>query len=173
MIDLRGGTWLGQVPLVDRKSLGAGAQDFSDSDFTKVLTAPKAIVDFWSPGCPHCVAFKPVFEAVAAANPDILFAAINVDNYQQQAGINQITGLPGIIFFQNGKEVDRVEGGMESAGFQAEIAKAFSGQGTPGPINLKQGVIPTGASDSSLPYLLAGFAGVGILATGAYFLLRK
>ncbi len=173
MIDLRGGTWLGQVPLVERRSLGAGAQDFADSDFAKVLAAPKAIVDFWSPGCPHCMAFKPVFEATAAMYPDILFAAINVDNYQQQAAINQITGLPGIVFFQNGKEVDRVEGGMEQAGFQAEIAKAFSGQGTPGSPR-PQGMIAAQSSSSSvLPYVLAGFAGVGALAAGAYFLLRK
>ena len=101
MIDLRGGTWLGRVPLVDRPSLGAGAQDLSDAAFGQALSAPKAIVDFWSPGCPHCMQFKPIFEAVASQYPDILFAAVNVDNYQQNAAIYQISGLPTVVFLQN------------------------------------------------------------------------
>jgi len=177
MIDLRGGTWLGQVPLVDRKSLGAGAQEISDSGFGQVLAAPKAIVDFWSPGCPHCVSFKPVFEAVAAQTPDILFAAVNVDDYQQNAAVYQVSGLPTVVFFQNGKEVNRIAGGMEQAGFLNEISKAFSGGGTsPQGIARPAGAVIQASSPSggsSLPYVLGGAALAGLLGYGAYYFLKK
>lgn len=163
MIDLRGGTWLGKVPLVDRPSL-AGAKEMSDADFGQILSAPKAIVDFGSPGCPHCVAFKPIFESVAGQNPDILFASINTDNYQQNAATYQVSGLPTVVFLENGKEVDRMVGGAGSAGeFQAEIAKAFSGEGSPG-------------GSGGFSSLVGGVALVGILGAVSYVgykLLKK
>lgn len=168
MIDLRNGTWLGRVPLVDRPSMGAGAQDLSDAAFSQALSAPKAIVDFWSPGCPHCVAFKPIFEAVAGQYPDILFAAVNTDDYQQNAGAYQISGLPTVIFFVNGKEVDRMVGGAGSAGeFQAEIGKAFSGGGSS-----PQGLSPGGVSmpaSSTLSKIVGATALVGVLGAVSYF----
>jgi thiol-disulfide isomerase/thioredoxin len=178
MIDLRGGTWLGMVPLVDRPSLGAGAQDLSDAAFSQVLSAPKAIVDFWSPGCPHCMQFKPIFEAVASQYPDILFAAVNVDNYQQNAAIYQISGLPTVVFYQNGKEVDRMVGGAGSAAeFQAEIAKAFSGGGSSPQGLTPAGVsIPASSAPSTLSTVVGATALVGVLGAVSYFgyqLLKK
>lgn len=173
MIDLRNGTWLGQVPLVDRPSLGAGSQDVSDSGFSKVLSAPKAIVDFWSPGCPHCMQFKPVWESVAGQNADVLFAAVNTDDNVQNAGAYQVRALPTIVFFQNGKEVHRVEGGFQGASdFQSEIQKAFSGGGTS-----PQGINHPGASGVMIPasnsqpasnYVIGGIALVGVLGTAGY-----
>lgn len=173
MIDLRGGTWLGQVPLVNRPSMGAGAKELNDSDFSQVMSAPKAIVDFGSPGCPHCVAFKPIFEAVAAQYPDILFASINTDNNEQNAGAFGISGLPTVIFFANGKEVDRMVGGAGSAGeFQAQIGKAFSGGGTPG----SAPVGGVASSPSTFSSVLGGVALVGVLSGLSYVgyqLLKK
>lgn len=164
MIDLRGGTWLGKVPLVDRPSMGAGAREMSDSDFGQILSAPKAIVDFGSPGCPHCVAFRPIFESVAGQYSDILFASVNTDNYQANAAQYGISGLPTVIFFVNGKEVDRMVGGAGSAGeFTAEINKAFSGGGAPG-------------GSGSFSSLVGGVALVGILGGVTYLgyqLLKK
>jgi len=166
MIDLRGGTWLGKVPLVDRPSMGAGAKEIGDADFGQVLSAPKAIVDFGSPGCPHCVAFKPIFEAVAAQYPDILFASVNTDNDQQNAATYQVSGLPTVVFLANGKEVDRMVGGAGSAGeFQAAIGKAFSGGGS-----------PVSIGSGSFSSLVGGVALVGILGAVSYVgyqLLKK
>lgn len=162
MIDLRGGTWLGKVPLVDRPSLGAGAKEIGDADFSQVLSVPKAIVDFWSPGCPHCMQFKPIFEAVAGQYPDILFAAVNVDNYQQNAATYQISGLPTVVFFQNGQQVDRMVGGAGSAGeFQAAIAKAFSGGGA--------GIPVPASTPSTLSTIVGATALVGVLGAVSYF----
>jgi thiol-disulfide isomerase/thioredoxin len=150
--------------------MGAGAQDLTDATFSQVASAPKAIVDFWSPGCPHCMQFKPIFEATAAQYPDILFAAVNVDNYQQNAAIYQISGLPTVVFFQNGKEVDRMVGGAGSAGeFQAEIAKAFSGGGS-SPQGLTPAGVPMMAPESStLSKIVGATALVGVLGAVSYF----
>lgn len=161
MIDLRGGTWLGQVPLVNRPSMGAGAKEIGDSDFAQVLSAPKAIVDFGSPGCPHCVAFKPIFEAVAAQYPDIVFASVNTDNHQANAATYQVSGLPTVVFLENGKEVNRMVGGGSQQDFINEIGKAFSGAGTGAP-----GSPITAPSSMGL---LGGAALAGVLGVLGYF----
>lgn len=175
MIDLRSGTWLGQVPLVSRPSLGAGVQEIQDASFSQVLAAPKAIVDFWSPGCPHCVTFKPIYEEVAGQSPDILFAAINTDVSQENAGAYNITGLPSVVFFMNGKEVHRVAGGMSKAGLMNEIQKAFSGGGA-SPQGLAPGVAPVSGGSGMFASVLGGVALVGVLGAVSYYgyqLLKK
>lgn len=167
MINLKHGTWLGQVPLVNRPSLGAGVQDTTDATFSQVVAAPKAIVEFWSPGCPACMTFKPIFEAFAAQNPDILFAAVNTDQHVQNAGTYQVSGLPTVVFFVNGKEVHRMVGGTDQAGFMGEIAQAFSGTvPTGGP----QSVIVR-APSSGVP--VAGLVLGGLALAGAAYLIFK
>jgi hypothetical protein len=37
----------------------------TDATFSQAQAAPKAVVDFWSPSCPYCVAYKPIFEDAA------------------------------------------------------------------------------------------------------------
>jgi thioredoxin 1 len=103
-------------------------QNVTDANFSQVLAAPRAIVDFWSPSCPHCVTFKPIYESVAAQMGDqILMAAADVDQAPQSAGQYHVQSLPTVVFLENGKEVHRIEGGMSQQDFLAEISRAFSG----------------------------------------------
>jgi thiol-disulfide isomerase/thioredoxin len=163
MIDLRSGTWLGQMPLVDRPSLGAGPQEVSDGTFSQVLAAPKAMVEFWSPGCPACVRFKPVYEEIAAQSPGVLVAAVNTDVSQEKAGAYNIAGIPTVVFFVSGQEVHRVSGALPKEAFQAEMAKAFSGGGSPG----------AAGAPAPIGKIVLGTLGVAALLGAGYWLLKK
>jgi thioredoxin len=152
--------WLGEQPVF---GLGqGGAVAVTDSTFSQVQTAPKAVVDFWVPTCPPCVAYKPIFEDVAASTPGILMATANANDAPMMAGQYSIAATPTTIFFVNGQEVHRVEGGMSKAGLQAEMAKAFGGAMTSAPAQ----------GPGLVPILLGGLALAG-LATGAYYLFGK
>lgn len=183
MIDLRKRPWLGMVPMAYRPSLGAAPSDITDATFNQILAAPKAVVKFYSPGCPYSRKFAPIYEAVAPQYPDVFFASVNVDQDVQQAGVNKVQMLPTVVFFVNGKAVGRIDGVQDQGDFLQEMGKAFSGapaapQPSPAPaapqeasVSPRSGTLVDMPQPASpVPYVLGGAAAVVALGTAAYFL---
>ncbi len=68
----------------------------------RVLASDIAILDFWAPWCGPCKQFAPIFEKVAAENPDILFGKVNTEEEQALAGHFQIRSIPTIMILREG-----------------------------------------------------------------------
>ncbi len=68
----------------------------------RVLASDIAILDFWAPWCGPCKQFAPIFEKVAAENPDILFGKVNTEEEQALAGQFQISSIPTIMILREG-----------------------------------------------------------------------
>ncbi len=157
------GPWLGQVrfALGASKRLGA-ASSVTDDTFDQVLSAPMAVVDFWSPSCPYCVEYKPIYEEVAGEqSAKILMVTANVEEANKKAGSFNIGSIPATIFLVNGKEVHRVEGNLSKQDLLGEMSKAF-GSGS---------VI--GAPQSAGSTVLKVGAVAALVAGGIYLLSRK
>lgn len=164
--------WLGQVPLVQgyrpsvrrpalsgRFRLAGSPPALTDATFNQALSAPFAVVDFWSPSCPHCVTYKPVFEeASSQVGSGVLMVTANVDEAPKSAGTYNIQSIPATIFLANGKEVHRVEGGMSKQDLLAEVSRAFGGMPAPGSAAPESGGIPTWAG------IAGGLAIAGLVA---------
>jgi thioredoxin 1 len=77
-----------------------------------VLKAPvPAVVDFWAPWCGPCRMVAPIVEDLAREyEGQALIAKINTDENIGTAGALGITGIPTLILFKDGQEVDRVVG---------------------------------------------------------------
>lgn len=134
--------------------------DVSDATFDRVLTAPKAVVDFWSPTCPHCMNYKPVFEAVAGEMGDgILMAEAETSQSPASAALFNVRGIPATVFLVEGREVHRVEGEMTRPELVAAITRAF---GAP---SARTEAAPTGL-------LVAGGLLAGVVALVTYLLGR-
>jgi thiol-disulfide isomerase/thioredoxin len=80
---------------------------------------------FWASWCPHCQRFRPVFEAVAAAHPDITFATRQIDGdetVESEFDDLNLTGVPAVLLFADGEWVDSLFGELSPA----MLNKAFN-----------------------------------------------
>jgi thioredoxin 1 len=71
------------------------------------------LVDFWAPWCGPCRMVSPVVEAISKDFEGKLKAVkVNTDENTEISAQFGITGIPTLIFFKGGQEVDRVVGFM-------------------------------------------------------------
>ena len=73
------------------------AQNFRDT----VEQGGIVLLDFWAPWCGPCRSFAPVFEKVAADNPDLTFGKVNTDEETELAGAFEIQSIPTLMVFRD------------------------------------------------------------------------
>jgi thioredoxin 2 len=79
-------------------------------------------VDFWAPWCGPCKQMAPVFEELAKSYAGFMkFCKVNTDEEQALAMRYQIQGIPTLIFFWQGKELDRVTGALPPSALQTVV----------------------------------------------------
>ncbi len=94
-------------------SIPRRAIEIAETDFEREVlqeTIPTA-VDFWAPWCGPCKKMAPVLESVASGYPGrVKVVKVNSDRNQALAARYGIQGIPTLILFRDGREVDRLVG---------------------------------------------------------------
>jgi thioredoxin 1 len=101
-------------------------KEVSDSSFeNEVLGSRKPVlVDFWAQWCTPCRMLAPTVEAVAQQyNQTATVVKLNVDDNPSTAQRYGIKGIPTLILFREGKEVERVVGATSKESITRMIEK--------------------------------------------------
>ncbi len=89
--------------------------EVNDSNFKKEVVDSElpVLVDFWAAWCGPCLAIGPTVKQIAEEYAGkIKVCKVNVDAAQETAMKNMVQSIPTLALFKNGKEVDRLVGGV-------------------------------------------------------------
>lgn len=100
----------------------------TDSNFdSTVKTTPKLVVDCWAPWCGPCRMIAPTFEALAKDyNGRVAFAKLDTDESPKTAMALSVHSIPTLMFFKDGKQVERLVGARPRADIESVIKKLFT-----------------------------------------------
>ena len=83
----------------------------SGDQFKEEIAKGLTLIDFFADWCGPCRMLAPVLEEVAVAmEGKATIAKLDIDKYQEIASEYQITSVPTIILFKDGKEAGRIVG---------------------------------------------------------------
>ena len=98
--------------------------DVNKDDFEKEVLKNNlpVLVDFWAPWCGPCRIVGPALEKLSSEYINKLkFAKLNVDDSQEIAAKFDVRGIPCMIVFKNGHEIDRIIGAFPEPTLRQKI----------------------------------------------------
>jgi thioredoxin 1 len=89
--------------------------------FEEITSADKAVIRFTATWCPPCKALAPIFDEVAAENPEVTTFIVDVDTYPELAQKFGVRGIPTLMRIEKGSVK------MQTTGAQPkpEVEKLF------------------------------------------------
>ena len=74
----------------------------ADTFGTVVQDNEIVFVDFWAEWCGPCRSFAPIYEAVSADHPDIVFGKVDTEAEQELAGQFRVMSIPTLVILRDG-----------------------------------------------------------------------
>ena len=99
--------------------------ELTKETFEQVVTGNDTVViDFWAPWCGPCKMFAPTFEAVAEANPNVVFAKVNTEEQQEIGAMFNIRSIPTLMVFREKVIIFSQAGALPKSGLEQIVLKS-------------------------------------------------
>lgn len=96
-----------------------------DKSFEEKIKSGVTLVDFYADWCGPCRMLTPVLEEVATEmKGKVEFAKLDIEQNQKVAGLYQVTSVPTMVLFKDGKEVNRLIGLRDAEGIKRFLSSA-------------------------------------------------
>jgi thioredoxin 1 len=135
----------------------------------KISSSEKPIVvDFWATWCGPCMMTKPILDKLGKEYAEkVEFLPINADDSREILEQFRVFGIPTVITIRNGKEVGRVTGAQNEAGYRMMFEALAEGKEVKMPLTTFDRMLRLGAGGlfimigiSTSNWLIAGIGGI-------------
>ena len=103
--------------------------ELTEQNFAKEVERSQTpvVVDFWATWCGPCKILAPTFEKLSHEyTGKMKFAKLNVDDSQELAGKFDVRGIPCMVIFNKGKEVQRIVGMLPESSLRGKFDIALA-----------------------------------------------
>lgn len=97
---------------------------FTDSNFEELVekSGKPALVDLWAEWCGPCRQLTPIVEELAEEYGDkVVIGKLDVDKNPSLTAKFMVRNIPTILFFKDGKMVDKIVGAVPKSKLQEKI----------------------------------------------------
>ncbi len=104
----------------------SNATPITDAEFAQLLESSELpiLIDFYATWCGPCTAIAPILDEFAAENAGkVKVVKLNVDENPRTPAKYGVRGIPTLILFNNGKEIDKIVGLTSKENLEAMLAK--------------------------------------------------
>lgn len=77
-------------------------------DFDSEVSSGKVVVDFNATWCGPCRMMGRIMESIKGDYPDVTFLSVDVDRHPEIANRFQVSSIPAMHFYKDGKHIDVV-----------------------------------------------------------------
>ena len=99
--------------------------ELTQKDFESVIQENQIVViDFWAKWCAPCLQFAKTYEKVAAAETDVLFTKVNIEEESDLAEIFQVRSIPHLVIFKEEVAIYSEAGSMPESTLKELVQQA-------------------------------------------------